>query len=353
VEQLLDVMELETFRRVPPPGWDDAVCGLGGTIFHSTIWGKYQRASAGTESIFMWQRDREGSVRAAALGLLHASRRPVASFIFRDIELYSHPCCRADDASTVPAFVGGCEAVARRLGCRSITLASVMSGASSFVPSDHGYAEDHRIEFNLDLGRPLDEIWRAMGKDQRERVRRLEREGLHVEIAGGREDLDTLRLAREVTRAKRIQRGQDYGPASDRKFYDDLHEHLVRCGAGRLLVARKGEDTVAALFFATFNGRACSMFSGSTELGYKLGAQSALFWSAVEAFKAEGFVELNRGGVPASAADESDPLHGIYSFKLRLGTTPRLCRSGEKTLSPMRARLGHWRDSVQAWMGGS
>jgi lipid II:glycine glycyltransferase (peptidoglycan interpeptide bridge formation enzyme) len=107
----------------------------------------------------------------------------------------------------------------------------------------------------------------------------------------------------------------------------------------RLFLAKRSGETLGAIFFAVFNRRACSIFSGSTEVGYKLGAQSGLFWAAVESFKSDGVLELNRGGVPESAANETDSLHGIYRFKQRLGATPLVCRSGERILSPFRHRL--------------
>ena len=53
----------------------------------------------------------------------------------------------------------------------------------------------------------------------------------------------------------------------------------------------------------------------------------------------EGLRLLNRGGVPGSAAEEGDPLHGIYRFKHRLGTTPVSCTSGTVVLDRVRDYL--------------
>ena len=49
-------------------------------------------------------------------------------------------------------------------------------------------------------------------------------------------------------------------------------------------------------------------------------------------------------GVPASAEKDDDPLHGIYRFKIRLGTTPVTCRSGEKVLNRLQDGL------AQLWL---
>jgi GNAT superfamily N-acetyltransferase len=342
------MLTVETFAGSPPLGWDDTVCRLGGSIFHSSIWGDYQRATTGAQAVYVLARDSDGNERSGALALLRQSRHPVASLIFRDIELYAHPFARGSGAGMVTALLAEIEAVARRFGCRRLRLSSMMSGDSELLPGPQGYAETQRFEFVVDLTRSTDELWQGVRKDQRERIRRLDREGVTVEIGSTRCDIDGLRAVRESTQEKRVGRGQEYDLPADREFYDKLFDHLIARGGARLLLAQRNGETLAALFFLTFNGRACSMFSGSTALGYRLGAQSKLFWGAVEMFKKDGYGELNRGGVPASAADESDPQHGIYQFKLRLGTTPRLCRSGEKILSPMRDRLARLRDSLRA-----
>ena len=110
---------------------------------------------------------------------------------------------------------------------------------------------------------------------------------------------------------------------------------LLRRGVAKLFLARRASETLGAILFAAFRGRAYSVFSGSTPDGYRLGVQSGLFWSAVRAFKSEGYEILNRGGVIGASADPAHPLHGIYRFKERLGTTPVPCRSGVKVVHPL------------------
>jgi lipid II:glycine glycyltransferase (peptidoglycan interpeptide bridge formation enzyme) len=131
-----------------------------------------------------------------------------------------------------------------------------------------------------------------------------------------------------------------------------MFEYMVKPGVARLFVARHEQEVVAAILFATLNKKAYSVFSGSTDFGYKAGAQSGLFWCAVETFKDEGFILLNRGGVPAAAESKEHVLHGIYRFKHRLGTTPLLCRSGEKVLRPVRDSLNKLKERVGAIVGG-
>ena len=338
----------EVHHGSAPAGWDELVGRLGGSVFHTSIWADYQRKTSEVKPLFLLVRDRSGKERAGAFALFRRSRRPIASLIFRELSLPAHPFGPGD---AVANCVAACERVARDLGCSRMSIESFMSADSAFVPSEHGYTESRRVEFSLDLTRDLDSLWKGIGKDQRERIRRHGRQSVRIEEGVRQEDLQGLRLAREATQARRSRRGQGYELPVDEGFYAALYECLVKRGAARFFVARQGDEALAALFFATFGGRAYSVFSGSTERGYELGTQGGLFWTAVETFKAEGFHELNRGGVPVSAENEADPLHGIYLFKKRLGTTPRLCRSGSKVLSRVRDGLTRLRDDVRAWMG--
>lgn len=333
----------------PPPGWDETVAGLGGSIFHSAAWAEYQRSNGAVTPWFLLQRDAAGRVGAASLAFFRRSPHPLASLIFRDLSLAAHPAALGIADAT--ALVAGCEALGRRAGCRAMAIESFASGHSPFVPAEHGYAEQHRAEFCVDLSKDRGVLWKGLRKDQRERIRRLPREGVTLEVGANLQDLAGLRAAREATRDRRAARGQGYELDADDQFYASLYDQLLARRAARLFVARKDGEVIAALLFATFGERAYSMFSGSLDAGYRLGAQSGLFWLAVETFAAAGLHELNRGGVPAAAGAPDHPLHGIYQFKLRLGTTAVLCRSGHKVLSPVRQRLSAVRDRLRIALG--
>lgn len=336
--------KVETYFGSAPEGWDSTVAQFGGPVFHSTVWARYQKETRKVQPLFLLLRDQDGEVCAGTAAFFRQSQRPIASLIFRDLVLPSHPFVRDKNGTVAAYFMDKCEEVGQELGCARLRLESFMGGSSPFVPASHGYTETCRMEFSLDLSRNIDSLWQGMRKDQREKIKRLKREGIIVEVGGERADIVGLRSVREATQEKRTQRGQGYELSADDEFYDGLYEHLVQRGAARLFVAKYDNQVIAALFFAAFGGQAYSIFSGSSDFGYKLGAQSGLFWTAVETFKSEGFQVLNRGGVPASAAEETDPLHGIYLFKLRLGTTPVVCRSGEKVLSLVRNSLVKLRD---------
>lgn len=335
----LMTIAVETFRGTAPEGWDQIVSALGGTVFHSTFWGNYQARLNLVLPLFVLGRDQKGDPCAGAVAFFRQSRRPLLSLVFRSLELPSHPVVGSAEDDIATRFLGEVERLGRHLGCARLQLNSFYSGSSSLRPGAMGYRERERAEFTMDLTRTVDELWKSMKKDQRERVRGLEKRGITLHVGSTRVDLEGLKAAREATQVHRAERGQEYELRADDEFYQALYDCLLSRGAGRLFLAKDGDETVGASFFSAFNGTAYSMFSGCSEEGYKKGAQSGLFWLAVETLRQQGFRELNRGGVPAAAASDSHPLHGIYTFKFRLGTTPVICRSGEKVLSPLRGRL--------------
>jgi len=337
---------IEIFQDSPPDDWDDAIKDLGGSIFHSSYWAEYQRHTQNCQPVFLRTRDSENKVNGSALAFYRQSTRPIASKFFRSLELSAHPATVSDN-ETSSEIVEECEGYARQRGCYQITLNSNMSGESAFIPANGGYQEMTRYEFIVDLTRDSDSLWQEIAKDQRNRIRRLERDRVVIRVGKDIEDLQGLRIAREATQSKRSRKGQSYDLSDDDKFYEKVYSFLLEENVGRLFIAKTSSDVIAAIFFMTFNGQAYSMFSGSTDAGYKLGVQSGLFWEAVKAFKDDGFYLLNRGGVPAEAAQKGDDLHGIYEFKKRLGTTPILCRSGIKILHPLKYQLANLRSHIQ------
>lgn len=339
------IATVDCWSGTPPADWDENVRRLGGTVFQSSLWADYQRKSQNVEPVFLRARDGAGTTTGVALAAFSRSPWPLASLIFRTMRLTTHPLVA--DAGDAEEFMRLIEGRARAMGCSRLTLESFMSADSVFVPASRGYAESLRVEFHVDLTRPLDSLWTAIGKDQRDKIKRLARENVSIEEGGTRDDLQGLGVARVATQAKRAARGQGYNAETGNAYYADIFDNLMARGAGRLFVAREGGEVVAGLFFSTFNGRAYSVLSGATERGYRLGAQPGIYWAAVEALRGEGYTLLNRGGVPAAAENEGHPQHGIYAFKKRLGATPRLCRSGEIVLSPVRARLSDLRERLR------
>ena len=340
--------ELQIWKDEPPSHWDDLVCRLDGTVFHSSIWAAYQSKIQNARPLFLLSHEQSSGEEVGAVALFKQSSHPILSIFVRELVLLSHPFTDNKDKETGRKFIEQCELVAKAWGCSRITLDSFFSGRSAFVPVENRYREVRRVEFVVDLRRESSVLWKGIKKDQRERIRRLEREGVEFLQGTQLEDLKGLQLAREATQEKRTSKGQPYHLSSDETLYQYIDQYLMKSGVGRVFLAKRNEEILAAIFYSIFNGKAYSIFSGSTATGYTLSAQSGLFWEAVTQFQKEGFCELNRGGVPESAETQGNPLHGIYQFKKRLGTTPQLCRSGVKILNPVKEKISRAWERIRA-----
>ena len=343
---------VEIYRDAPPDGWDGIVTSLGGDVFHSHAWARYQVDISATSAVYLLARDDRKEPVGVAVTLVHQSRTPLLAALVRDLTFAAHPLARGNADEPVSALLREGEAFARRLGVARLWLGSFGSGRSPIRPATRGFRETERIEFVADLTAGIDSVWQVIDKKQRERIRQLERKGIAVTPESGRDALDTLQALRGSTQQKRAARGQGYSLAMGRELDDAIDRHLLQGNLARIFVARAEGTPIAAILYTVFAGRAYSMFSGSSGEGYRLGAQSLLYWRAVQHFCEQGFVELNRGGGPGAAASPDHPLHGIYQFKLRLGTTPLVCRSGVKVLSPLRAAIADLKNRVAGHGGG-
>lgn len=338
--------ELKISEGKAPEWWDTRLMELGGTLFHSTGWARYQSRLRGATPLFVHAVSSDGNPSAMAVMQRTRSSLPLLAQISGQMELSGHPVvAKAEDA--VP-FMAALESAAKSQGCVRMLVNSNMSAGSAFNPEEHGYDASHRLEFLADLTQDEETLWNAIAKDQRARIRKLDRDSVILEESTARDDLYGLRVARESAQQRRTERGQGYELTKSDTFYARIHEDLIIPGLAKLFVARGSDDIVAAILFGAFNGRAYSIFSGSTKAGYKMGAQSGLYWTAVRYFREQGFTLLNRGGLPASSEQEDDPIHGIYRFKKRLGTEPVACSSGVKVLSPVKEGLNQFRKKLQS-----
>lgn len=339
--------QVAVFEGEPPSSWDASVADLGGTVFQSVAWGRFQREVQGCEPVFILLQDESGDPLGAQLGLFRKSKHPLLGIFLKSMETASYPVVAGTDPDLLRKAITETERVARKLGCSRLSVGSNFSGNTQLSLADLGYSTTERIEFVVDLTVTEDALWSGMKKDQRDRIRRLSRDGVEYQTTSLLEDMQALSVVRQTALERRLERDQGFGLPSDGNYYEMLHRALVQSDAAKLLLARQRGVVVAAILYATFGMKAYSIFSGSTEAGYKLSAQTGLFWYAVTAFKRDGFLVLDRGGVPAAAANEEHELNGIYRFKHRLGTTPVRCVSGEKVLSPVKEGMARLRNMLR------
>ncbi len=107
-------------------------------------------------------------------------------------------------------------------------------------------------------------------------------------------------------------------------YYETAWRTFRQAGMGVLLLASvPGEDDpVAGLFLFHYGHKAWYMYGASSAQGRKLMPNYLLQWEAIRWAKAHGVIEYDLWGAPDQLT-ESDPMWGVYRFKVGLGATFR------------------------------
>lgn len=185
-------------------------------------------------------------------------------------------------------------------------------------------------EFTIDLRQRMETLLQGMHKKHRKNLRAAEHQGVAIEENNTLAAFLKLRDMQQSSSERSAERGNRYGIQDD-AFFRATYEANYRHGPGRVLYARYHGEYVAALAFLTFGRKAVTVRSGSTAKGYET---SAMYLLQVELFRrlqTEHCQLLNMGGVPAAAAHEGHPQHGLYDYKRNYGGDPCL-RTGLEIL---------------------
>lgn len=180
-----------------------------------------------------------------------------------------------------------------------------------------------RSSIQLDLTPAPDKLFASFTKGHRADVRRAERSGVIVRVGANDADLDTFYRIMAATGARQLFgiHSRDYYARAWRLFGS----------AARLLIAEQGGEAVAAFLIFGWGDAAQYMYSGSTEVGLKAGANHLLQWHALQWARERGCAVYDFWGIPDAfgqmahaSGDElakleetakAHPLYGVYRFK--------------------------------------
>jgi hypothetical protein len=332
MRQAVEPLQFEAVHEVDRASWDAHVTDLGGSVFHTHAWAMFLRQQRGGQPVFARWVNTAGEVAAIAVGLLWT---PVENRLGRMAMILSFDAPPASgDGVSIP-HVEPLVSWARREGFIALRLGSFEGGGRVW----HGDLRDcrERIEFLASPGEER-ELWRRMRKGSRSGIRRAERLGVEVERAGEAQAALFADLFESTAVRLRREKQVELGRIDTARFAASL-EALLASRRGRLYLARFDNEYVAGCFFGVAGGSAYYLYNGSTEEALRVGATPLTIFRALTEFSEEAFERINLGGVPASARDPGSPDHGLYAFKLGLGTEPVICHEGRIRLHPFRLRL--------------
>lgn len=155
----------------------------------------------------------------------------------------------------------------------------------------------------------------AMKPKGRYNVRLAERHG--VEVRDG--SRDELPLFYDLYAATAARGGFAIRPPA---YYLDAWHTFLDAGRAIFLLAEAEGDVVAGLVLFHFGKAAWYMYGASSERHRERMPNNLLQWEAMRRARAAGCTLYDLWGAPDDLDDESDPMHGVYRFKLALGGQP-------------------------------
>jgi peptidoglycan pentaglycine glycine transferase (the first glycine) len=327
---------MQTVEICDPEAWDRALLDLPDPhVLQSWAWGEFKSQHGWSATRMLFQ---EGNRTVAAASLLRRklSRLPVSMlyvpkgplldwsdtalaagvldelerlarrwrviFIKIDPDVYYAEAEPADGAAALPATT--------RFG-RPVTAQAV-----AHLLQVRGWRfSNEQVQFRntvlLDLDRTEDEILAAMKQKTRYNVRLARRRGVTVRT-GTADDLVTFyKLYLETSRRNGfLIRTPEYYYGAWGRFLD--------AGRARLFLADVEGETVAGLMLFTFGSAAWYMYGASSQRYRERMPSYLLQWEAIRYARAAGCTLYDLWGAPDDL-EESDPMWGVYRFKLGLG----------------------------------
>ena len=326
-------MKLQIDDSFVPARWDDIVRGLGGTVFHSSLWASYSaRVSPHSRPLFITLTSGSGRTLGAALGFVtqspHWAMRPLT-------RIWSMDALPLVDGVSLDEFARLLESEARRSGAVELRLDSFASPFGGEL-QNCGFDLTARFEFELALEPSEEDLWNGLEYKRRKNIKKAARMGVVVRDAAPEEGIPALRRLQASSSERITARG---GPDIARRVQPggDPVQVLLDAQAGKIVVAVVDGEIVSSGLFVCFNGQAYHLLSGHSGRALETQAPTLLLWETIRRLRAEGISRFNFGGTSADALREESPEHGVYLYKLAFGGVRKGCFSGRKLLRPRAA----------------
>ena len=173
-----------------------------------------------------------------------------------------------------------------------------------------------------------------VGASTRRAIRKAEHSNLVVDVSTKAQAVQTFHGLLCKTRRR-------HGlPPQPRRFFDNIHRHIVSKGKGVVVLAHCNDVPVAGALFLHFGRHAIYKFGASDESFQQLRGNNLVMWRAIEWHAERGYTSLDFG----RTARNND---GLRRFKLSWGTTERAIEYFR--LDQRSSRFVSSRDATRGW----
>jgi serine/alanine adding enzyme len=335
--------ELRVTRQLDEPAWRDFVATQPGTnIFHTPEMTEVFARAAG-HRVSIW-----GTIDPT--GVLLALLLPVEVTVGAHLPRLARGVTRALMARAVA--YGGAACVGDEIGRRALSalLRAYRRGVGPvlFTEVRHvcdapdtrtalqaaGFVHERHLNYLIRLDRSEDDLWGALSRSARQRIRSGERKGVEVEVAGGPDDAGDPHVAGEAYRLLEVVYRRARVPLAHRSLFDAALSVLGPRGMCRLVVARLGGDVIGARFVLLHRGRMLDWYAGSDRAFAAYSPNEVLVWHVLRWGREHGYDLFDFGG-----AGRPDEHYGPREFKAKFGG--ELVDFGRDMLvhTPVRLRL--------------
>lgn len=174
---------------------------------------------------------------------------------------------------------------------------------------------DSQVQFQnsmwIDLRLSDEQLLANMKQKTRYNVRLAQKKGIKIRVA----DTKEYPLLYQMYAQTSIRDQFVIRPAS---YYLDLWEKFSQAGYCEALLAEYEGLAVAGIMLYYFGNRAFYVYGMSTDQYRNFMPTYAIQWEAIKRSKEKGMKFYDLWGAPAEIID-SDPMYGVYRFKLGLG----------------------------------
>jgi len=157
----------------------------------------------------------------------------------------------------------------------------------------------------IDLRRPLKDIWRALDKRARRRVRKAERLGVEVTIA------KTWQEWEEYHNLHVLHGKEKHYPTNPYVFFEEMFK-LQHKNMSRLFVAKYEKQIIGGILCLIYRKNLVCLQSASLDAFLKYNPNNLVRWKTIEWAGENGVTTYDIGGLPW---EKTPYLRGVYEFK--------------------------------------
>jgi len=335
--------ELRVTRQLDEPAWRDFVATQPGTnIFHTPEMTEVFARAEGHRVSTWGVIDPAGGLQALFLPVevtlgAHMPRlaRGVTRALMARAVAYGGAACAGNEAG--PRALGELlAAYRRRAGAVLFTEVRHVCDAPDTRAAlrQAGFAHERHLNYLIRLDRSEADLWGALSRSARQRIRSGERKGVEVEVVAASEDAQGTDGAGEAYGLLEVVYRRARVPLADRSLFDAAVSVLGPRGMCRLVIARLGGEVIGARFVLLHGGRTIDWYAGSDRAFAAFSPNEVLVWHVLRWGREQGYDLFDFGG-----AGRPDEHYGPREFKAKFGG--ELVDLGRDILvhTPMRLRL--------------